>query len=132
MDDRFEKLISFLEETVDYFLKKAEDVDRDRYFADRDIRYILDKAINDIILCLADISEEVLKSKGRSIPDSYKDTILACHEFVGDIALKVAPLTKHRNEVVHQYLKVNWQNIVTVKGKINEIKEFASKIKEVR
>lgn len=129
--DRVNKLFGFMEDTINYFLKKLEGVDRDRYFADRDIRNILDKTINDIILCVVDVSEELLKKNGRNIPDTYKDTILACHEFVGDIALKVAPLVKHRNEAIHQYLKINWQNIITVKERIPDIREFINKAKKV-
>ena len=125
--DRSERLLGFLEETIAYFLSKVEGVDRDRYFADRDTRNILDKTINDIILCVIDIAEECLKAKGRNIPDTYKDTILACHELLGDITLKVAPLVKRRNEAIHQYLKVNWQNIVAMKTRIPEVKEFAGK-----
>lgn len=131
MEKRADGLLSFLEETTDYFLLKVKSVNKDRYFADRDIRYILDKAINDIILCLVDLSEEVLKKHQRAIPDTYKDTILGCYDFMGDIALKVAPLTKHRNEAVHQYLKINWQNILSVKEKIPDIKAFAGKAKEL-
>jgi uncharacterized protein YutE (UPF0331/DUF86 family) len=127
--DRSERLLSFLEETIAYFLPKLEGVDRDRYFGDRDIRNILDKTINDMILCMVDIAEECLKAKGRSIPDTYKDTILACHELLGDITLKIAPLVKRRNEAIHQYLKANWQNIVAVKTRIPEIKEFTHKAK---
>jgi uncharacterized protein YutE (UPF0331/DUF86 family) len=127
--DRSERLLSFLEETIAYFLPKLEGVDRDRYFGDRDIRNILDKTINDMILCMVDIAEECLKAKGRSIPDTYKDTILACHELLGDITLKIAPLVKRRNEAIHQYLKANWQNIVAVKTRIPEIKEFTHEAK---
>jgi uncharacterized protein YutE (UPF0331/DUF86 family) len=129
MDDnaKIHRLFSFLDETVIYFLRKAEGVDRDRYFADRDIRSILDKSLNDIILCIVDIAEEILKKNRRSIPETYKDTILACHEFIGDITLKIAPLTKHRNETIHQYLKINWQNIITVTKKIDDIQSFARK-----
>jgi uncharacterized protein YutE (UPF0331/DUF86 family) len=129
--DKVERLFGFMEDTINYFLKKVEDVDRDRYFADRDIRNILDKTINDIILCIVDIAEECLKKYRRNIPDTYKDTILACHEFVGEIALKVAPLVKHRNEAIHQYLKVNWQNILTVRNKLPDIKEFIDKAGEL-
>ena len=128
-DDRIERLFSFLDETVEYFLKRANHIERDRYFADRDSRNILDKTLNDLILCIVDISEECLKKKKLRIPDTYKDSVLACHELFGDIVLKVAPLTKHRNETIHQYLKINWQNIVTVKKKIPVIKEFAEKAK---
>lgn len=124
-----ERLVSFLEETIVYFMNKIEKIDRDRYFADRDSRNILDKTVNDLILCIVDISEECLKSKKLSIPDTYKDTVLACYELLGEIVLKIAPLTKHRNEMIHQYLKVNWQNIVTVKKKIPDIQEFAAKAK---
>jgi uncharacterized protein YutE (UPF0331/DUF86 family) len=38
--------------------------------------------------------------------------------------LSVAPLVKHRNETIHQYLKVNWQNILVVKNRITAIEEF--------
>lgn len=127
MDYKYKKLFLFLNETIAYFIQKLEGVDKDKYFADRDIRNILDKTINDIILCIVDISEELLKAHKRNIPETYKDTVLSCYEFVGDTALKVAPLTKHRNETIHQYLKINWQNIIAVKNRIPDIREFAGK-----
>ena len=131
MNNRLNKLLAFLDETIDYFIRKIEGVDRDRYFADRDVRNILDKSINDIILCIVDISEEILKEHKRTIPETYKDTILACYEFTGDTALKMAPLVKHRNETIHQYLKINWQNIITIKDKISDIREFLEKTKDL-
>lgn len=131
MDKKLKKLIDYLSETIEYFLQKIQNVDKDLYFANRDIRYILDKSINDIILCIVDICEEILKINKRSIPDTYKDTILACYEFIGELALKLAPLAKCRNEIVHQYLKVNWQNIQIVYNKITEIQEFIKKIKDI-
>lgn len=131
MNHRLNRLLSFLTETIDYFLRKIEGVDRDRYFADRDIRNILDKSINDIILCIVDISEEILKGHKRNIPETYKDTVLACYEFIGDIALKIAPLVKHRNETIHQYLKINWQNIITVKDRVPDIREFIERTKDL-
>lgn len=131
MNGRIDKLLSFLDETIDYFLQKIEGIDRDRYLADRDLRNILDKSINDIILCLVDLSEEILKMHKRNIPETYKDTILACYEFVGDTALKVAPLTKHRNETIHQYLNINWQNIITVKNSVSDIKDFSERTKKL-
>ncbi|MFZ3071821.1 MAG: HepT-like ribonuclease domain-containing protein [Thermodesulfobacteriota bacterium] len=129
-DIKAERLVAFLEETIVYFINKTEKIDMDRYFADRDSRNILDKTLNDAILCIVDIAEECLKKKSLAIPDTYKDTVLACYELLGEVALKIAPLTKHRNETIHQYLKVNWQNIVTVKKKIPDIREFAAKAKD--
>ena len=130
-DIKVKRLFAFLDEVLDYFLVRSEGIDKDLYFADRDKRNILDKSINDIILCLIDIAEECLKKNNRNIPDTYRDTILACHEFIGDIVLKIAPLVKHRNETIHQYLKVNWQNIAVVKSKINEIRDFIEKTRKL-
>ncbi|MDI6714361.1 MAG: hypothetical protein QMD43_04965 [Thermodesulfovibrio sp.] len=131
MKKKSEKLLSFLKETIEYFQNKIYGVDIDKYFANRDIRYILDKCINDIILCIVDLCEEVLKQNKREIPDTYKETVLACYEFLGDIVYKIAPLTKHRNETIHQYLKINWQNIITVKNKIPEIEVFYKIVGEI-
>ncbi len=130
-DIKVKRLFAFLDEVLDYFLSRSEGIGKDLYFADRDKRNILDKSINDIILCLIDIAEECLKKNNRNIPDTYRDTILACHEFVGDTVLKIAPLVKHRNETIHQYLKVNWQNITVVKSKIDEIRDFIEKTKKL-
>ncbi|MBI5745869.1 MAG: hypothetical protein HZA13_02570 [Nitrospirae bacterium] len=130
VDNKIKRLFSFIDETIGYFLSRVEGVDMDLYFADRDKRYILDKSINDIILCLVDLAEECLKKNKRDIPDTYRDTILSCHEFVGDIVLKIAPLVKHRNETIHQYLKINWQNIITVKSRVGEIRQFVNKMKK--
>jgi len=127
-----ERLLSFLEESLEYFENKLTTTDRDRYFADRDMRCILDKTINDIILCIVDLCEEVLKGEKRSIPDTYRDTILSCYEFLGDIVLKIAPLVRHRNEMIHQYIKVNWQNIIAVNQKVPSIREFAGKVREMK
>ncbi|MBI5416510.1 DUF86 domain-containing protein [Candidatus Poribacteria bacterium] len=128
-NDKINRLLFFLQGTIEYFLNKIQFIDKDKYFADRDIRNILDKTINDIILCVIDLSEELLKKNNRNIPDTYRDTVLACHEFLGDVVLKIAPLTKHRNETIHEYLKINWQNVVTIKNKISDIQTFAEKIK---
>jgi uncharacterized protein YutE (UPF0331/DUF86 family) len=128
--NKTERLLVFLDESLIYFLAKAEGVDRDRYFADRDVRSILDKTINDIILCIVDLCEECLKARHRSIPDTYRDTILACHEFLGEIVLSLAPLVRHRNEMVHQYLKINWQNILAIRMKVPEIRVFSEMVRK--
>jgi uncharacterized protein YutE (UPF0331/DUF86 family) len=128
---QIERLLAFLVESLEYFESRMDGVDLDRYFADRDIRSILDKTINDIILCIVDLSEEILKAKQRVIPDTYRDTILSCHEFIGEIALSLAPLVRHRNEMVHQYTRVNWQNIIAVKHKVGAIRSFADAVKTV-
>ncbi|MCX8069984.1 MAG: hypothetical protein N2738_05710 [Thermodesulfovibrionales bacterium] len=44
--DRFMKLKVFIEDTIEFFRIRLDGVDKDRYFADRDRRYILDKCSN--------------------------------------------------------------------------------------
>jgi uncharacterized protein YutE (UPF0331/DUF86 family) len=130
--DRIERLLGLTEESIIYLTGKLEGVTRDRYFADRDIRSILDKTVNDITLSAVDIAEDCLKTHHRQVPETYRDTILACHEFLGDIVLKVAPLVKHRNEMIHQSLKVNWQNIVTVRNRIPDIRLSLEAVNDLR
>jgi len=69
--NKAKRLFEFMDETIDYFSLKIKNVSRDLYFADRDTRNILDKTINDIILCMVDIAEECLKRHTRGIPDTY-------------------------------------------------------------
>lgn len=57
VDQKVKRLLAFIDEAIEYFLSRIENIDRDLYFADRDKRNILDKSINDIILCLVDLSE---------------------------------------------------------------------------
>ena len=83
--DKIEKLLGFIEESIEYFQTKIKDVNKDQYLADRDIRNILDKTINDIILCIVDLAEECLKKHKKGIPDTYKDTILACQRSLSQI-----------------------------------------------
>jgi uncharacterized protein YutE (UPF0331/DUF86 family) len=69
-----------------------------------------------------------LRFKKRNIPKTYKDIILVTFEFVGDIAYKIAPLTKCRNETIHGYMNINWENVKTVRNSINEILSFVEKL----
>ncbi len=32
--------------------------------------------------------------------------------------------------MIHQYLKVNWQNIIVVRDRVKEINEFAKRMKD--
>lgn len=80
-----------------------------------------------MIRCIVDIAEECLKKQHKTVPETYRDTILACYDMLGDIVLRIAPLVKHRNEAIHQYLKVNRQNILAVKNRVADIGEFVKR-----
>lgn len=109
---------------IPHFTERKKTISRDIYIADQDSQNIMDKDVDIIILGLVDICENILKLNKRQIPAHYKDRILACHEFLGQVVFSVAPLTKNRNEVVHKYLEQNWKNIVTVWSKLENIKAF--------
>jgi hypothetical protein len=40
---------------------------------------------------------------------------------------RIKLLVQFMEETIHQYLKVNWQNIVTVRSELPEIREFVEK-----
>lgn len=119
--------IDFLAKEMDYFSVKVKGVTRDQYFADPDIRHILNSCINDIILCCVDIAANVMLLSNSKPSRSYRETVLSAFEFLGDIVYSIAPLTKRRNEVTHEYLKLNWDNIQDIKESLSKIREFSSK-----
>lgn len=123
------RVVNYLEnEIIPHFMKKKNEISKDTYFADRDSRNILDHDINIIVLGVADICEGILRINKLQVPDHFKLRILACHEFIGEIVFAIAPLTKNRNETVHEYLKINWDNIVTVWNSLDNVKKFLSSV----
>jgi len=101
---------------------------QEAYTADQILRRAVDKSLDDIILACVDLAALLLRIKKRTIPKTYKEIILATHEFIGALALKIAPLTSCRNETIHQYMKLNWENIKTVRNAKEDILLFVNKI----
>lgn len=93
---------------------RNEEVNCDKYFLDRRIRRILDKKMNEIILSIIEMEEESLRKHEGLKPE------LACHGFADHVVLKIGPIVKRRNEVVHEYRKTSWQSIITGRNRIKE------------
>lgn len=107
LKNKIKELEVFIVAEVDFFEKLLKGMDRDTYTRDPILRRAVDKSLNDIILATVDIAMNLLRIKKRMVPKTYKDIILATYEFVGDLATKIALLTKCRNETIHGYLKIN-------------------------
>lgn len=122
------ELRTFLISETDFFEKTLQNADKEVYSKDPILKRAIDKSLNDIILAAVDLSANFLRLKKRALPKTYRDIVLATYEFVGDSATKMAALIKCRNETIHDYLKLNWENVKTVKNAKIEIIEFIDKI----
>lgn len=128
LQDKIEQIETFIRSEVDFFQSLVKDLDRDGYISNPVLRRAIDKSLNDIVLGIVDLSMNILRLKKRTIPRTYKDIILMTYEFVGDLAYKIAPLTKCRNETIHGYMNINWENVKTVRNSTKEILLFVDKL----
>lgn len=129
MKDKIERIAEFIMEETTFFEETVRNLDKESYIANPILRRAVDKSINDIILALVDISMNLLRVKKRTLPKTYKQIILSTFEFVGDVVYKVAPLVKCRNETIHNYMNINWENVKTIKNSLNEIRQFVEKVR---
>ncbi len=122
------QIMDFLKEETDYFKEKSAGLTYEEYSSNKDLKKILNSTLNDIVLAVVDLAGEILKKARKKVPNTYRDIILASRSVIGDIALKVAPLAKLRNETIHEYLNVNWKNIQFVRASgIDVVEEFINK-----
>jgi len=125
---KIKELRDFVEQEIDIFMTMLKDTTFEVYRDNQILRRAIDKSLNDIVLACVDIAAVLLRIKKRVLPKTYKEIILATHEFIGDISLKIAPLIACRNETIHGYLKLNWENVKIVKNAKNDILEYLNKI----
>jgi uncharacterized protein YutE (UPF0331/DUF86 family) len=126
--DKIVQIEKFIKNEIEFFQTITNDMDRELYISNPILRRAVDKSLNDIILAIVDLSMNILRFKKRNIPKTYKDIILVTFEFTGDIVYKIAPLTRCRNETIHGYMNINWENVKAVRNSINEILLFVEKL----
>jgi uncharacterized protein YutE (UPF0331/DUF86 family) len=129
--DKIVELEAFIISEIDIFMKMLQNTDREVYIKDQILRRAIDKSLNDIILATVDIAANFLKIKKRVTPKTYKEIILATYEFLGDLSYKITPLVKCRNEAIHGYLKINWENVKVIKNAKDDILSYVNKIVEL-
>lgn len=129
MKDKITRIVNFIRSEIAFFEETVSNLNKDTYIANPILRRAVDKRLNDIILSLADFSMNLLRFKKRILPKTYREIILSTYEFVGDVAYKIVPLIRCRNETIHEYMNINWENVKTVKNSIKEILNFVEKVK---
>ncbi|MEW6419847.1 MAG: HepT-like ribonuclease domain-containing protein [Nitrospirota bacterium] len=125
------EIIAFLKEEISYFNIKSKGVSFDKFTSDKDLRKILNATLNEIVLATVDLAGECLRKAGRRVPNTYREIILTTRDFLGDIALKAAPLAKLRNETIHEYMNINWKNIQYLRSRgLNIVERYLKKAEE--
>ena len=131
LQNKIRELEIFIISEIDIFTKMLQDIDKEIYTKDPILRRAIDKSLNDIILATVDLAAIFLRIKKRVTPKTYREIILATYEFVGELANKITPLIRCRNETIHGYLKLNWRNINTVNKSKDDILSYVNKIVEL-
>ena len=131
LQNKIKELEIFITSEIDIFTKMLQNADKETYTKDPILKRAIDKSLNDIILATVDLTANFLRIKKRVVPGTYKEIMLSAYEFAGDLATKMASLTKCRNETIHGYLKLNWENVKTVKNSKDDILAYVNKVKEL-
>lgn len=132
IDNKAYAILSFIEEEIEYFDRKARDVTFEEFSANKDLRKILNATLNELVLALVDLAGECLRKKNRRVPTTYREIVLSSGEIVGGVAIKAAPLAKMRNETIHEYMNINWKNVQFLRSKgLEIINEYMTAAKEI-
>ncbi len=131
LSKKIKEIEAFINQEVDLFLKMLQNTTIEVYSAEPILRRAIDKSLNDIVLASVDLAAILLRIKRRVIPKTYKEIILSTYEFIGDITLKIAPLVACRNDTIHGYLKLSWNNVKTIRNAKDDILLYVNKIVSV-
>jgi len=128
---RIYAITAFLKEEISYFKEKSKGITFDEFTSDKDLRKILNATLNEIVLATVDLAGECLRKAGKRVPNTYREIILTSREFLGDEALKIAPLAKMRNETIHEYMNINWKNVQYLRSRgLKIVERYLKKAEE--
>lgn len=131
IDHKAYSILSFIKEEIEYFEAKAKEVTFEDFASNKDLRKILNSTLNELVFALVDLAGECLRKSGRRVPTTYREIILTTGEILGDIAIKASPLSKLRNETIHEYMNLNWKNIQYLRSKgLAIIRDYVGKAED--
>lgn len=126
---------SQIKERLDFLIKEFGEINEIKkiswkdYLEDSFKQKIIERWIERIVMALIDISQIVLASEKRQIPESYQDTLKVFWVLYIDenSFKKFGEFAKMRNIVAHEYLDIKWKKIQNF---IKEVKKLCPKFIE--
>lgn len=110
-DDLIRHLVFLENELSD--LERFSKVDQTTYVHDKDLKRLIERWVENLVMSALDIAKVVLASEKKQVPDSYADMLRATGLYYFDekFAEALSSFADLRNIIAHEYLDYRWQRI---------------------
>jgi uncharacterized protein YutE (UPF0331/DUF86 family) len=132
-----ERIVKIISDIERYFrdleleglnIKNVEDLE------DRKDFYAISMVLFSILNRAIDLGDEIVMANNLGMPSTYKEIfrLLTRNEYIGkDMGEKLSNLVFYRNLLSHEYYDLTEEDVLEVFKKINIVKKFVERIKEV-
>ncbi len=108
--------------------RSRSEFDQDPYLRD-----IVERNLELAAQCVIDISHRIITLTGAPKPQDYYGAILQMGELgvvPPEFARRLAPLAGLRNILIHEYLKIDWDEVHKNLDRLEEISRFADFVRQ--
>ena len=113
-------------------LEPFRDRDRSEFDQDPYLRDIVERNLEIAAQCCIDISHRIISLEGARKPVDYYDAILNMGELgvlPAEFARHLAPLAGFRNILVHEYVRVDWDEVYRALHRLEDLERFAGLVR---
>lgn len=113
-------------------LKKQFNVNFKEYLNNKDIQAIVERRLQLCVQTTIDIANYIITRKKLEIPDEEENIFIILHKnkiISKSLALKIKPLVRFRNILVHNYFNINHKIVYhNFKNNLKDFTKFAQEI----
>lgn len=126
MERRLDELHQRLTRLEDLAERSREDFARES-----DLRDIAERNFEIAVQCCIDIANRIISLEGAEKAADYYSSIMRLAELEvipAELARSLAPMTGFRNVLIHEYTRVDWDEVYRMFDRLNDLWSFASHI----
>lgn len=130
--DRVRTKLGNLEECL-RGLSEQQDVSREEYLRDRDLRYIVERRFEKAIQACIDVAAHVVATEGYREPTDYGDFFRVLEEngvISSDLGDRMVEMAGFRNVLAQEYARIDDERIFEQLHDIEHFREFAGEVAE--
>ncbi len=97
------------------------------------LRDIVERNLEVAAQCCIDICHRVIALEGAEKPTDYHDAILQLGQLgvlPTDFARELAPIARFRNILVHEYVRIDWDEVYRNLQQLDDLHRFASFLRQ--
>jgi len=113
-------------------LQPLSDKDRIEFEQDPYLRDIVERNLEIAAQCCIDISHRIISLEGARKPIDYYDAILSMGDLgvlPAEFARRLAPLAGFRNILVHEYVRLDWDEVYRALHRLEDLERFAALVR---